>query len=419
MEAFRIKGGTRLAGEIPADGAKNAALPLLAATLLTADPCTIERVPNLADVRTMVQLLQALGVDVQVQGGVVTAQARTLTACEAPYDLVKTMRASILVLGPLLARTGEARVSLPGGCAIGARPINLHLEGLARMGAEISIQHGYVHAKASRLKGARLYLDFPTVTGTMNLIMAAALADGVTILENAACEPEVKDVCDFLVKMGARIDGAGSGRVVVEGVRDLSGARHAMIPDRIEVGTLMLAGAITGGDVTVTGTRPAHLEALIQKLREAGASVEVTATTIRTRVERRLHAVSIRTQPHPGFPTDLQAQFMALMSVADGMGIVSETVFESRFTHVAEYARMGANIRLEGQNAVVTGVEKLSSAEVMATDLRASAGLVLAGLVADGETLVRRIYHLDRGYERLEHKLGVLGAEVSRATMRG
>ncbi|MDH5527259.1 MAG: UDP-N-acetylglucosamine 1-carboxyvinyltransferase [Nitrospirota bacterium] len=419
MEAFRIRGGNTISGEVQADGAKNAALPLLAATLLTGQPCTIGRVPDLADVRTMRSLLTALGTTVEANGATVALQTPNITSTEAPYDLVKTMRASILVLGPLLARTGEARVSLPGGCAIGARPISLHLEGLARMGAEIKIEHGYVVAKAKKLTGCRLYLDFPTVTGTMNLMMAATLADGVMIIENAACEPEVKDLADFLIRMGARIDGAGTDRLVIEGVPALSGAHHAMIPDRIEVGTLMLAAAITRGDVTVTGLHPAHLEALIQKLREAGATVDVTGDSIRTRASGKLHAVSIRTLPHPGFPTDLQAQFMALMTVTEGMGIVTETIFESRFTHVAEYARMGANIRLEGQNAIVTGMDGLSGAEVMATDLRASAGLVLAGLVADGETLVRRIYHLDRGYEKLEQKLGSLGADVARVTMAG
>ena len=416
MDAFRVQGGARLQGVVEAGGAKNAALPLLAAALLTAEPCVFRRVPDLTDVRTMQHLLAELGVNVHADGDTVTLEAREVTALEAPYDLVKTMRASILVLGPLLARFGEARVSLPGGCAIGARPIDLHLDGLTRMGAEVSIEHGYVIARAKKLTGVRYYLDFPTVTGTMNLMMAATLADGVTILENAACEPEVTDLAVFLNACGARITGAGSDRVVVEGVPALGGAQHVMIGDRIEAGTLMLGGAITGGDVTVTGIQPEHVEALIQKLREAGAQVDVEPGRIRTRATGPLTSVNVRTLPHPGFPTDLQAQMMALMTVADGMSIITETVFESRFTHVAELQRMGADIRLEGQNAVIRGVPSLSGAEVMATDLRASAGLVLAGLVASGETWIRRIYHLDRGYERLEEKLGTLGADVARVS---
>ncbi|MFQ5508651.1 MAG: UDP-N-acetylglucosamine 1-carboxyvinyltransferase [Leptospirillia bacterium] len=417
MDAFRVTGGNRLVGELSVAGAKNAALPLLAATLLTDGPCRIDRMPELADVQTMCSLLCELGVAVKQENRrAVTLQASGLSTCEAPYELVKTMRASILVLGPLLARMGEARVSLPGGCAIGARPIDLHLEGLTRMGAEVTVEHGYVVVKAKRLKGCRLYLDFPTVTGTMNLMMAATLADGVTVIENAACEPEVTDLVHFLTAMGARIDGAGSDRLVVEGVRELCGASHAMIPDRIEAGTLLLAGAITRGDVTVTHVVPEHLEALIQKLREVGVVVDVTADRIRVRANGRLKAVNVRTLPHPGFPTDLQAQMMALLAISDGMGIVTETIFESRFTHVAELVRMGADIHLEGQNAIITGVDQLSGAEVMASDLRASAGLVLAGLVADGDTWIRRIYHLDRGYERLEEKLEALGASVSRVS---
>ncbi|MBI5137850.1 MAG: UDP-N-acetylglucosamine 1-carboxyvinyltransferase [Nitrospirae bacterium] len=416
MDAFRITGGKVLSGEVAVSGAKNAALPILAAALLTPEPCHFERVPELTDVGTTLRLLAELGVAVERDGDRVTLAASSVRTVQAPYDLVKTMRASILVLGPLLARFGEARVSLPGGCAIGARPIDLHLQGLAHMGAEVAIEHGYVVARASRLKGCHHYLDFPTVTGTMNLIMAATLADGVTIIENAACEPEVEDLATFLNKCGARITGAGGDRVVVEGVTALKGASHAIIPDRIEAGTLMLAGAITKGDVTVTGACPAHLEALIQKLREAGARVDVDNDRIRTTVPDGLKALTVRTLPHPGFPTDLQAQMMALMTVAKGVSIITETVFESRFTHVAELCRMGADIRLEGQNAIVGGVRELSGAEVMATDLRASAGLVLAGLVAEGETWVRRIYHLDRGYERLERKLGGLGASVARVT---
>ena len=416
MDAFRVTGGAKLSGTVAASGAKNAALPLLAATLLTCEPCTIGRMPELVDVQTMCTLLSELGVKVsQPDHGNVTLEAGGITECEAPYELVKQMRASILVLGPLLARLGEARVSLPGGCAIGARPIDLHLEGLARLGAEVSVEHGYVVARAKRLTGARIYLDFPTVTGTMNLMMAATLASGVTILENAACEPEVADLADFLNKCGARIEGAGGDRVVVTGVTALGGASHDMIGDRIEAGTLMLAGAITKGDVTVTGIRPEHVEALIQKMREAGATVDVDGDTIRTRADE-VRGVNLRTLPHPGFATDLQAQMMALMTVAKGSSIITETVFESRFTHVAELARMGAEIHLEGQNAIITGVKKLSGAEVMATDLRASAGLVLAGLVADGETWVRRIYHLDRGYQRLEEKLSALGADVTRVS---
>jgi UDP-N-acetylglucosamine 1-carboxyvinyltransferase len=416
MDAFLIKGPAKLAGEVAASGAKNAALPLLAACLLTDGECELSRVPALADVRTMQRLLAVIGAKVRADGDTVAVRADALASDEAPYEMVKTMRASILVLGPLLARMGEARVSLPGGCAIGARPINLHLEGLARMGAEVAIRHGYVEARAKRLTGCRHYLDFPTVTGTMNLMMAATLADGVTILENAACEPEVEDLANFLNAMGARVQGAGSDRIAVEGVAALGGARHAMISDRIEAGTLLLAGAITGGDVTVREVEPTHLEALIQKLREAGVRVDVEADRIRVRAPKRPGAVNVRTLPHPGFPTDLQAQMMALMSVSDGISIVTETIFEHRFMHVAELARMGADIRLEGQNAVVHGVPGLSGAQVMATDLRASAGLVLAGLVAEGETWVRRIYHLDRGYDRLEEKLVSLGAQVGRAS---
>jgi UDP-N-acetylglucosamine 1-carboxyvinyltransferase len=416
VDAFLIKGPARLTGEVAASGAKNAALPLLAACLLTDAECELSRVPGLADVRTMQRLLAVLGARVKADGDTVTVRAEALASDEAPYEMVKTMRASILVLGPLLARMGEARVSLPGGCAIGARPINLHLEGLARMGAEVDIRHGYVEARAKRLVGCRHYLDFPTVTGTMNLMMAATLADGVTIVENAACEPEVEDLAAFLNAMGARVQGAGTDRVAVEGVAALGGARHDMISDRIEAGTLLLAGAITGGDVAVRDVNPTHLEALIQKLREAGVQVDVEARRIRVRAPERPKAVNVRTLPHPGFPTDLQAQMMALMSVADGISIVTETIFEHRFMHVAELARMGADIRLEGQNAVVHGVPSLSGAQVMATDLRASAGLVLAGLVAEGETWVRRIYHLDRGYDRLEEKLVSLGAQVGRAS---
>jgi len=414
VDAFRIRGGVPVQGEVAASGAKNAALPLLAATLLTDGPCTLERVPALTDVATMRRLLEDLGAKVAVDGATVTVEADALTSHEAPYERVKTMRASILVLGPLLARLGAARVSLPGGCAIGARPINLHLDALARMGAEVTITHGYVDARAGRLKGCRHYFDFPTVTGTMNVMMAAALADGVTILENCAEEPEVADLAAFLNACGAKVTGGGTDRIAVEGVAALHGARHAMISDRIEAGTLLLAGAITGGDVTVTDVQPAHLEALIQKLREAGAGVDVDPRRIRVRTPGRLKGVDVRTLPHPGFPTDLQAQMMALTSVAEGVSIITETIFEHRFMHVAELARMGADIRLEGQNAVVHGVPALSGAEVMATDLRASAGLVLAGLVAEGETWVRRIYHLDRGYEGLEAKLEALGASVSR-----
>jgi UDP-N-acetylglucosamine 1-carboxyvinyltransferase len=416
MDAFLIKGPTRLAGEVAAGGAKNAALPLLAACLLTEGECVLSRVPHLADVRTMQRLLAVLGAKVTQEGDQVAVRADALASDEAPYEMVKTMRASILVLGPLLARLGEARVSLPGGCAIGARPINLHLEGLARMGAEVEIRHGYVEARAKRLTGCRHYLDFPTVTGTMNLMMAATLADGVTIVENAACEPEVEDLANFLNAMGARVQGAGTDRIAVEGVPALGSARHDMISDRIEAGTLLLAGAITGGDVAVGDVNPTHLEALIQKLREAGVRVDVEARRIRVRAPQRPKAVNVRTLPHPGFPTDLQAQMMALMSVADGISIVTETIFEHRFMHVAELVRMGADIRLEGQNAVVHGVRSLGGAQVMATDLRASAGLVLAGLVAEGETWVRRIYHLDRGYDRLEAKLLSLGAQVGRAS---
>jgi len=419
METMVIQGGQRLRGAVRVSGAKNAALPILAATLLGKGTCTLTNVPQVVDVFTMSKVLAQLGAAVDAHGDRFTVSLEKIASCHAPYELVKRMRASVLVLGPLLARWAEAVVSLPGGCAIGARPINLHLAALEKMGAEVVIEHGNVHARVKgRLKGARIYFDQTTVTGTENVMMAACLANGTTIIENAAREPEISDLAQFLIKRGARISGAGTDVITIEGVMELRGADHEIVPDRIEAGTYLVAGAMTGGDVRVERCRPDHSEALIAKLAEAGADVTVEKEAVQIRAGGRLGSVNVKTLPYPGFPTDMQAQMMALMATANGISVISETVFESRFIHVPELQRMGADIRIEGHHAVVTGTERLSGAPVMASDLRASACLVLAGLVAEGETRVARIYHLDRGYERLDAKLTGLGARVTRVTDR-
>lgn len=414
MDEILISGGKRLAGEVRISGAKNSALPILASTILGGGECVITNVPRVVDVLTMGKLLGILGAKVFHEGNRAVIQVDAIESTEAPYDLVKTMRASVLVLGPLLARWGEAKVSLPGGCAIGSRPVNLHLAGLAKLGADISIEHGYITARAKRLRGERIYCDTPTVTGTENLMMAATLAEGVTTLENAAKEPEIVDLAEFLVKRGARIRGAGTDEIVIEGVRELHGGEHDVIPDRIEAGTYLAAAAVTQGDVIATHCRPGHLEAVLMKLREAGADVREGNDYVRLTMPDTLRGTDIRTLPFPGFPTDMQAQMVALLSLAEGTSVVTETVFESRFMHVEELRRMGANIRVEGNRLVVTGRKQLTGAPVMASDLRASAGLIVAGLVAEGVTHVQRVYHLDRGYERIEEKLGALGAEVQR-----
>ncbi|MEK6633316.1 MAG: UDP-N-acetylglucosamine 1-carboxyvinyltransferase [Nitrospirota bacterium] len=414
MDEIVITGGNRLRGEVRISGAKNSALPILASTILGGGECVITNVPRVVDVLTMGKLLGILGAQVSHEANRAVIKADVIHSTEAPYDLVKTMRASVLVLGPLLARWGEAKVSLPGGCAIGSRPVNLHLAGLAKLGADISIEHGYITARAKRLKGARIYCDTTTVTGTENLMMAASLAEGTSVIENAAKEPEIVDLAEFLTKRGARIAGAGTDVLTIEGVRELHGADHEVIPDRIEAGTHLVAGAITGGDVTITHCRPVHLEAVLMKLREAGADIQVDAQTVRIRRTGRLKGTDVRTLPFPGFPTDMQAQMVALMALTEGTSVVTETVFESRFMHVEELRRMGADIRVEGNRLIVTGRPTLTGAPVMASDLRASAGLILAGLAAEGETEVQRVYHLDRGYERIEEKLRAVGANIER-----
>jgi UDP-N-acetylglucosamine 1-carboxyvinyltransferase len=416
MDKFLIRGGVPLHGEVAISGAKNSALPALAACLLTPEPVVLERIPRVRDVLTMEKLLRAIGAQVDDQDGVLRVEARELPSPVAPYELVKTMRASSLVLGPLVARIGRARVSLPGGCAIGARPINLHLAGLEQLGAHIRQEHGYIEAEApGGLRGACFTFDRITVTGTEDLLMAAVLARGETVIENAAREPEVKDLADLLVKMGARLEGAGTSTIRVQGVERLHGAAHAIIPDRIEAGTFLIAGAITGGDVVVSGCVPEHLTALTAKLRQAGAEVtEAGAAALRVRASERLRAADVTTEEYPGFATDLQAQYMALMTQAEGIAFITETIFENRFMHALELARMGANIRLEGRQAIVAGPTPLSGAAVLASDLRASASLVLAGLIASGETLLDRIYHIDRGYEAIEQKLARLGARIQR-----
>ena len=416
MDKLRIVGGHRLTGEIRIGGSKNAALPALAATLLTDDPVRLENVPGVWDVVTICRLLEHLGVELRRDGSEVTSSGAGLRDAEAPYELVKTMRASFLVLGPLLARTGRARVSLPGGCAIGARPVNRHLDGLARLGAELRVEHGYVEARCDRLEGGEIVFGAPTVGGTENLLMAATLARGTTRIRNAAREPEVVDLADLLRSMGARIEGDGTDTIVVEGVSELGGARHTVIPDRIEAGTYIVAGALAGDPVTIASCRPDHLEAVIDRVREAGADVEIGRDTITVSPGREFRSADIRTQPYPGFPTDMQAQYMVLMTQADGTSMIRENIFENRFMHVPELGRMGADISIDGHTALVRGPTALSGANVMATDLRASASLVLAGLVADGETVVDRLYHLDRGYEGLVEKLAEVGASVARVS---
>jgi UDP-N-acetylglucosamine 1-carboxyvinyltransferase len=417
MDKLAIEGGTQLAGEVSISGAKNAALPILCASLLTAEPLTLDNLPQLNDVRTMCSLLSQMGVRTEPNGGALTLLANRVDWPLAPYEMVKTMRASILALGPLLARCGEARVSLPGGCAIGLRPVDQHIKGLQAMGAEIDLDHGYIDAKAARLTGARFVFDVTTVTGTENLMMAATLASGTTLLENAAREPEIVDLADCLIAMGARITGAGSDRIVIEGVATLHGARHSIMPDRIETGTFLAAALAAGGDVSLAGVRPDTLDAVIDKLREAGAEVTIEAQRMRIRREAgssRLKSVALRTTPYPGFPTDMQAQLMAPMTIADDTSVITETIFENRMMHVQELKRLGADIEVEGNTAIVKGVRALTGAAVMATDLRASACLVIAGLIAEGETVIDRIYHLDRGYERIEEKLSALGARIRR-----
>jgi UDP-N-acetylglucosamine 1-carboxyvinyltransferase len=416
LDKLEIVGGTPLHGEVVVSGAKNAALPILAATLLADGPVVLSNVPHLNDVTTSVKLLRYVGAEVTVHDGSrLEIDAATARDFVAPYELVKTMRASILVLGPLLARFGRADVSLPGGCAIGARPVNLHVEGLAAMGAEISVVEGYVRARAKQLHGARIVLDTVTVTGTENLVMAAALARGESLIENAACEPEVIDLCDFLTAMGAKIEGAGTSTIRVQGVDRLDAAPHTVMPDRIETGTYLIAAAITGGRIRLKRARPGHLDAVLQKLRDCGARVESGDDWIKLDMDRkRPSAVDLRTAPYPGFPTDMQAQFCALNAIAEGRAAITETIFENRFQHALELQRMGANIVIQGNTVISRGVEHLTAAPVMATDLRASASLVLAGLAARGTTIVDRIYHIDRGYECLEEKLAQLGAQIRR-----
>ncbi len=418
MDKLVITGGARLSGEVAISGAKNAALPILCASLLSAEPLTLTNVPGLNDIGTMLKLLAQMGVKVERDGENVTLDASGLNNPLAPYELVKTMRASILVLGPLLARCGEAKVSLPGGCAIGARPVDQHIKGLLAMGAEVAVEHGYITAKASKLKGARLFTDMVTVTGTENLMMAACLADGETIIENAAREPEVVDLAQCLVSMGAQISGAGTDVIRIRGVERLHGATHRIMPDRIETGTFLCAAAATGGDIRLTGTSTGYLDAVVDKLMDAGCEIVGEKTpsheSIHIIAPARLKAVSIRTAPYPAFPTDMQAQFMAINAVADGTAIIRETIFENRFMHAVELQRLGADIKIDGNTAVMKGVERLQGATVMATDLRASASLVISGLVAEGDTHIERIYHLDRGYDRLEKKLTTLGAMIKR-----
>ncbi|HTW37250.1 MAG TPA: UDP-N-acetylglucosamine 1-carboxyvinyltransferase [Steroidobacteraceae bacterium] len=416
MDKLQIQGGIPLEGEVRISGAKNATLPILAAALLADEPLTVANVPHLQDVTTTIELLGRMGVSVTIDERLrIEVDASTLRECFAPYDLVKTMRASILVLGPLVAKFGRADVSLPGGCAIGARPVNIHVAGLQAMGADIQIESGYIRARASRLKGARLVLDTVTVTGTENLMMAATLAEGDTVIENAAREPEVVDLAQCLIAMGAQIHGAGTDKITVRGVERLHGTTYEVLPDRIESGTYLVAGAITRGNVRIKNTRPDHLDAVLAKLEEAGARIGVGDNWVELDMRgRRPRSVDVRTAPYPAFPTDMQAQFAALDAVAEGVGTIIETIFENRFMHMLEMRRLGAEIRLEGNTAIIRGVERLTAAPVMATDLRASASLVLAGLVAEGRTDVERIYHIDRGYETIEEKLAQLGAQIKR-----
>ncbi|MFZ2999897.1 MAG: UDP-N-acetylglucosamine 1-carboxyvinyltransferase [Undibacterium umbellatum] len=414
MDKLLITGGKRLNGDITISGAKNAALPILCAGLLTSGNVELHNVPSLQDVSTMLKLLRQMGLQVTQENGVTTLNGSAIDKLEAPYDLVKTMRASILVLGPLLARFGEAKVSLPGGCAIGSRPVDQHIKGLQAMGAEINIEAGYIHAKAKKLKGARIVTDMITVTGTENLLMAATLAEGETVLENAAREPEVTDLANLLVAMGAKIEGIGTDRLVIQGVDSLHGATHTVIADRIETATFLCAVAATGGDITLKNTRSDILDVALDKLREAGVILTTGPDWIRAQMSGRPKAVGFRTTEYPGFPTDMQAQFMALDCIAQGTSIVTETIFENRFMHVQEMNRLGAKIEIDGHTAIVNGVDKLVGAPVMATDLRASASLVIAAMVAEGETLIDRIYHLDRGYDRMEVKLSAVGAQIQR-----
>lgn len=414
MDKLAIEGGVRLKGEVTISGAKNAALPVMAASILSSGENYIYNIPNLRDITTMGKLLAHLGMGYHQENEEVILQSNNISSIEAPYDFVKTMRASVLVLGPLLARMGETKVSLPGGCAIGARPINLHIMGLEKMGATFTLAEGYIHARAKKLKGATIYFDMPTVTGTENLMMAATLAEGTTVLENAACEPEVTDLANALISMGADIQGAGTSVIMINGVKSLKPLNYRIVPDRIETGTFLTAAAITGGEITINDCEPAHSEALINKMKDAGVEIESKGKTITVRGPDQVKSEDIKTMPYPGFPTDMQAQFMALMTVADGTSLITENIFENRFMHVAEMRRMGANIKIEGSTATVKGVKSLKGAPVMATDLRASASLVLAGLAAKGETLIDRVYHIDRGYQQIEEKLKLLGAKIRR-----
>lgn len=414
MDKLLIEGGIRLAGEVAISGAKNAALPILCAALLTREPLILTNVPQLQDIRTLIKLLAQMGVKVERNGDTVQLDASDLHNPVAPYEMVKTMRASVLVLGPLVARVGEARVSLPGGCAIGARPVDQHIKGLQAMGAQIAVEHGDIHATSKRLQGARLFTDMVTVTGTENLMMAACLANGETVIENAAREPEVVDLANCLVSMGAQISGAGTDVIRIRGVEKLHGATHRIMPDRIETGTYLCAAAVTGSSIRVTQTSTNYIDAVVDKLMDAGCEITSERDAISIVSPSRLKAVNLRTSPYPAFPTDMQAQFMALNSVAEGSAMIRETIFENRFMHAVELQRLGADIKIDGNTAFVTGVAKLEGATVMATDLRASASLVIAGLVAEGETHIDRIYHLDRGYERIEEKFAGLGARVKR-----
>ncbi|MUV15615.1 UDP-N-acetylglucosamine 1-carboxyvinyltransferase [Noviluteimonas gilva] len=423
MQKIQIEGGAPLNGDVQISGAKNAVLPILCATLLADEPVEISNVPHLHDVVTTAKLLAGLGAEITVDQGTIgkgsesgiVVDPRSVNSHVAPYELVKTMRASVLVLGPLLAKYGAAEVSLPGGCAIGSRPVDLHIKGMEALGAQITVDHGFIKARADRLKGGRIVFDMVSVGATENVLMAACLAQGTSVIENAAMEPEIVDLADCLNAMGAQIEGAGSNRIVVHGVERLHGAKHAVVADRIETGTFLVAGAMTGGRITARRTRPETLDAVLEKLMQAGASIEVEGDRITLDMQgRRPKAVNITTNPHPAFPTDMQAQFMAMNCIAEGVAVINETIFENRFMHVQELQRLGADIRVEGHTAIVRGVEKLSGAPVMATDLRASASLILAGLVADGETVIDRIYHLDRGYENIEEKLSGLGARIRR-----
>ncbi|MDU5054582.1 MAG: UDP-N-acetylglucosamine 1-carboxyvinyltransferase [Sutterella wadsworthensis] len=414
MEQLKIIGGQRLVGEVRVSGAKNAALPILAASLLTAEDLVLHNVPDLSDVRTMIKLLECMGVKVEREGTTVRLNAGNITSTKAPYELVKTMRASILTLCPLVARFGSAEVSLPGGCAIGARPVDQHIKGLRQLGANVEIEHGYINATATRLLGTRLFTDMVTVTGTENLLMAAVLAEGETIIDNAAREPEVIDLAKCLRAMGAQIEGEGSSEIRVQGVKTLHGAEHTVVADRIEAGSFFVAAALTQGDVLVTHCEPTHMTAVLDKLKEAGVQLDIGNDWARVQMQGRPKAVSVRTDPYPGFPTDMQAQFMTLNCLADGTARITETIFENRFMHVSELLRLGAQIQIEGPTAIVQGVERLTGATIMATDLRASASLVMAALAAEGESIVDRIYHLDRGYESMELKLRQLGANIVR-----